>query len=491
MALGDDAIILANRKIGDQVEIIATGQMEDAQSLADISLDDTLPHHDAETAMPRSDEGRANLFSVASQISDIARSGAGSASDSTLHHTTAPAQRRVEKQTAPERAVPEFTGTESVERAFHQRERIDDSHKNPKSVGSESLPVTSELGSDVDKLSMELQSLSNKLQDSIAKQSAQLAAIAEQQSSTMNKNFKGLEINLWGSNSPNKRIHLQRLFSLGIGAELALQLVDRSDPLSSVDDAMRHSLALLKSTLPIGADKTFSAPGVTVLSGPPGGGKTTVLMKMATQHVKEHGSDSIVIVCADTRRIGAFEELQAYGRLLGVPTVHAHDISELDSLLGAFTHKQMVLVDHTLPMDEDAVALPARLLKPEDADAVRRLFVLSASTQSTAVDALIETHCRKRSVQCVLTHLDAKARLGELFSPIIRHHLPIAYWSDSASVQKPLQKADASVLIATAAAMSRRLPVTADDEWLLRLIQPSVTEYKAAPVRKTVDRELA
>jgi len=41
LALGDDAIILANRKIGDQVEIIATGQMEDAQAMAEISLDDS------------------------------------------------------------------------------------------------------------------------------------------------------------------------------------------------------------------------------------------------------------------------------------------------------------------------------------------------------------------------------------------------------------------------------------------------------------------
>jgi flagellar biosynthesis GTPase FlhF len=99
--------------------------------------------------------------------------------------------------------------------------------------------------------------------------------------------------------------------------------------------------------------------------------------------------------------------------------------------------------------------------------------VLSATSQSSTVDDVIRQHGSNRSIHCVLTHLDACARLGEIFNAIIRHHLPIAYWSDSASIQKPLQKADASVLIATAVAMSRRLSPTPDDECLLSLIQPS------------------
>ena len=92
-------------------------------------------------------------------------------------------------------------------------------------------------------------------------------------------------------------------------------------------------------------------------------------------------------------------------------------------------------------------------------------------------------------MQCVLTHLDASARLGELFNAIIRHHLPIAYWSDAASVQKPLQKADASVLIATAVAMTRRLSFTPDDEWLMRLIQPS-DELMSQPGYPTESKEV-
>lgn len=494
-ALGDDAIILANRKIGDQVEIIATGQMEDIQSLAEISID--APGAQRRTRKERadgdSDRGSDRLSRAERNSVDT-----GTETDNTVMPALSTEQTETEKtlefagvenNSAKARSTRSLFGSytdkpladseDDLQQRNEQSEyrlaepRIDTSKLTD--TRSRNARPASQRFSDIDEeyTSAGAPGIASELHESIARHNQQLTAIIEQQNTMINQFFKGLEVNLWGNTSPHRRLHLQRLLGLGLGSELAIQLVERADPNMPVDDALRQSFSLLKSTLPIGVDKTFSVPGVTIVSGPPGAGKTTVLMKIATQHVKQHGSDSIVILCADTRRIGAFEELQAYGRLLGVPTVHAHDGVELESLLDAFTHKKLVLIDHTLSMAEDAVEIPKHLLGSKHADTVRQLFVLSATSQSSTVDDVISKHCSSRSVHCVLTHLDACARLGEVFNAIIRHHLPIAYWSDSASIQKPLQKADASVLIATAVAMSRRQTPTADDECLLRLIQPS------------------
>ncbi|MFK7861394.1 MAG: hypothetical protein AB8B64_21440 [Granulosicoccus sp.] len=494
LALGDDAIILANRKIGDQVEIIATGQMEDAESLAEISLENVSqqqPSHDSQgyqrgaTPMPPGDDlaGTTKESSPAESTTIEALTAAINAEEN-----KATAVKPVQADGAADSAA--ATSARKNDAYSHAPIHLTADKRGNSTAGS--LQSSNRQGAS-GKASQPSRSDNSSLLDldnSFARHTEQLAQIIEAQGVMINQYFKGLEVNLWGNSAPNRTLHLQKLFGLGIGAELAIQLVERADPEHSVEDALRQSFALLKSTLPIGVDKTFSVPGVTILSGPPGAGKTTVLMKIATQHVKESGNDSIVIICADTRRIGAFEELQAYGRLLGVPTVHAHDSSELDSLLNAFTHKQLVLIDHTLPMDVDAVEIPKRLLKPTVADSVRQLLVLSATVQSATVDALIRRHCEGRSMQCVLTHLDASARLGEMFNAIIRHHLPIAYWSDAASIQNPLQKADASVLIATAVAMSRRLQQTPDDEWLLRLIQPS-DKMMSQPVYKKPNKEVS
>lgn len=475
LALGDDAIILANRRLDDQVEIIATGQMEDVASMSDEELSQAV-------ASPEQMDEQGELespISISSQANETSDTGLSPDGVAELQISTTEAASDTDQPDslitqlsediesisvdvpalqlqAPHSVKPDTVSLSKAARSASEAQTDSNSHAAATS-GAENTSSSSASDADQKLKSAE----ENSLHIALEKQSAQI-----------DQRFRALEVNLWGSCAPNRSLHLRRLFGLGIGAELAVRLVERVDAEMPVDDALRQSFAMLKSTLPIGNDKTLSVPGVTIMSGPPGAGKTTALIKLATQHVKQHGNQSIVIICADTRRIGAFDELQAYGRLLGVPTVHAHDASELDSLMDAFTHKQLVLIDYTLPEGEGVIELPDRLLNKDD-DSVRQLFVMPASLQSSMADALISRYCTERSVQCVLTHLDTTARLGELFNALIRHHLPVAYWSDSPSVQLPLQRADASVLVATAVAMSRRLEVSPDDEWLQKLIQPA------------------
>lgn len=489
LALGDEAIILANRKIGDQVEIIATAHMEDAQALANASVShdvapagkSTLASEASNAHQPSSSDRQSapHGSGTADLLGDTSRSLGNRDTDLLTIEQLKAAIEEVEKRvesTPDTPRNPRINSSIAENRAnSNKSNKLRDSHA---ALGERFGTVANEIRTPLEQgngsaLEQEMKKLAATVGDVVEAHNSQLVQIIESQNKLINQHFKGLEVNLWGNNVPSRKQHLQQLLSLGLGANLAVQLVERAPPEFSADEAIRHSLALLKSTLPIGSDKSSTVAGVTIISGAPGAGKTTVLMKLATQHVKEYGADSIVVICADTRRIGAFEELQAYGRLLGVPTVHAHDTTEFESLIAAFSHKQLVLVDHTLPMDADAIEIPQNLLDSEYDDSVRHLLVLSAISQSAMVDSLIERHCKNRKMQCVFTHLDANARLGELFNPIISHHLPIAYWSDAASIQKPLQKADASILIATAVAMSRRLARTADEDCLIRLIQPT------------------
>jgi flagellar biosynthesis GTPase FlhF len=493
LALGEDAIILANRRVGDQVEIIATGQMDDASTLAEVSFDNfqsksqtgvsdaqggSVSHANSQysagvQSRPSQTDRTTTIEELSKAVQESSAPSISAASSSHLEGSNAASRT--------ERSSPLNTGTDysigyTSDLPGNAKPTIDARGGRDTSADQLEAIETAE-ASILGPVDPALPSYTSGFDGEDARVLQALASQAEM----INLNFRSLAVNLWGANSPNHSTHLQRLISLGIGAELAVRLVERADPEMTVEHAMRHSLALLKSSLPIGTDKTFDLPGVTIASGAPGVGKTTVLVKMAAQHVQQYGSESIVLICADTRRIGAFEELQAYGRILGVPTVHAHDTEELESLLSAFRHKQLVLIDHTLPEDSDSVTLPSSLLGSQSDDTVRHLFILAAGLQSAMVDELILRNCKGMNMQCVLTHLDTSARLGELFNPIIRHHLPIAYWTDAASVQQPLQKADASVLVATAVAMRRRIEQSADDKWLHRLIQPTQQLVSSLP----------
>ncbi|MFK7890280.1 MAG: zeta toxin family protein [Granulosicoccus sp.] len=463
-ALGENAIILANRRVGDQVEIIATGQMDDGSTTAELNLEELQTgqgNSTEETAYQSTPKpGSIGASESVTQVKHHAAKGSAGKSAASVVKNDSDSK----------------PGAIRLQDVDYSRNHL--TSDDPLDSASEALVSTYQQDDDarlseVGGYMADRGESTSREHTSTADSEHRFLNALETQTDLINDHFRSLAVSLWGSRSPDLSMHLQRLVGLGIGAELAVRLVERADPDMHIEQALRHSLALLKATLPIGSDKTFSTSGVTVLYGAPGSGKTTVLVKMAAQHLKEHGADSIVLICADTRRIGAFEELQAYGRILGVPVVHAHDTSEMESLVSAFTHKQLVLVDHTLPNTDEAVKLPRSLTEISDPDSVRHLFVLPAGMQSATAESLIEQQCTNQRMNCILTHLDSTARLGELFSPIIRHHLPIAYWSDTSSVQQQLRKADASVLVATAVAMSRKINVSKDEQWLNRLIQPT------------------
>lgn len=440
LALGDDAIILSNRRQGNLIEIIATGQMDDAATLSDMSVDDIQEQlrSTAETLATSIAATQKEALTSTVSLSEVAVKNTESSNNANANAQVQPLPQAPLAASHSGHAVEPISSDENL--TFNQ-----DVHTESKT----------------------------HVDATVARSTNLMIAAFENQARKMDEHFRSLTVNMWGNNASSESEHLKRLLSLGIGAELSVDLVEQTITGTPLDKALRTSYAKLKTLLPVGVDKTTSVSGVTVVSGAPGSGKTTALVKLAAEHVKKQGNQSIVFICTNTRRIGAFEELEAYGRLLGVPTVHAHDTSELGSLIEAFKHKQLVLIDHTLLNDEDSVQLPECLLNPEIKDTVRQLFVLPATTQALTVDYLITNHCSAANICCVLTHLDSNARLGEILSAVIRHQLPIAYWSDSSSVQRPLQKAEASVLVATAVAMAGRIPASADDILLQRLIQPS------------------
>lgn len=437
LALGDEAIILSNRKQGNLIEIIATGQMDDAATLSDMSVDDIQ------------EELRSTAETLATSIN---------VSQKESQRTTVAS---VQAETSSANAS---TNIEERIKASAADTQIDNSPRFAEPISARKNADTSQIVKPANTVEL----------DAIVSSSTELLLAAfDRHARKTEDHFKNLTVNLWGMTSSVESDHLQKLLSLGIGAELSIELVEKTTAGASLDQALRQSYAKLRALLPIVIDKTSTVPGVTIVSGAPGSGKTTTLVKLAAEHVKSQGNQSVVFICTNTRRIGAFEELEAYGRLLGVPTVHAHDTQELGGLIEAFKHKQLVLIDHTLPNDEDSVVLPDCLLHPENSDVVRHVFVIPATTQALTIDNLIVNHCTADNISCVLTHLDSNARLGEVLSAIIRHQLPISYWSDSASVQQSLKKSDASVLIQTAAAMADSTRPTADDLMLKRLIQPS------------------
>ena len=140
--------------------------------------------------------------------------------------------------------------------------------------------------------------------------------------------------------------------------------------------------------LTLGEDRTlFDAGGVFALIGPTGVGKTTSIAKIAAHHVLRHGPRSLALITADVYRIGAQEQLRAFGRMLGVPVQVAQDREVLQRLLKEHEGCRLILIDTAgIGQRDDRVG---QLTSALEVSQVRRVLVMNAAAQPGSLEEVL------------------------------------------------------------------------------------------------------
>jgi len=199
--------------------------------------------------------------------------------------------------------------------------------------------------------------------------------------------------------------------------------------------------------------ETFEAGGVYALIGPTGVGKTTTTAKLASRHVLKYGPQSVALITVDTYRLGAHDQLRAFGRILGVPVHIAHDAAALNDLLRLRTSRQLVLID-TVGMghrDERIRNLLATLSREE----IRHVVVASSAAQAETIDESLRAYQARKSHGIIFTKLDEAARIGGALDCAIRQKLPILGVCDGQRVPEDWHSPDPRILVARALKTSR------------------------------------
>ena len=209
----------------------------------------------------------------------------------------------------------------------------------------------------------------------------------------------------------------------------------------------------------LGSEDTFLSGGVYALVGPTGVGKTTTLAKLAARCVAREGRDQVAMLTTDNFRIGALEQLQIYGRLMGVPTHSVRDAGELRRLLAELGSRKIVLIDTTGISQRDRHVAEQAAMLCDAGKTVRRLLVLNAASQGDTLDEVAYAYRNgvgEDVAGCIITKLDEASRLGAALDTAIRHRLPIHYMSVGQKVPEHLELARPDALIDRAFAMVER-----------------------------------
>lgn len=241
---------------------------------------------------------------------------------------------------------------------------------------------------------------------------------------------------------------LLRLVRQGVRESHALQIVTRIEQEmgpSKIDEETFPALVerllgrLARTQDPLARDPS-QGPAVLALIGPTGVGKTTTVAKIAARCALD-GGRKVALVTNDTYRIAAVEQLRTYARIMGVPLEVVLEPGELSRVLEAHSDKDIILIDTAgrSPMDGSQMGELKDLLCADPR--VKTLLLVSATTESSALERAVKRFISLKPVGLIGTKLDEASHFGALFSVSLQMRLPFAFFTTGQRVPEDIRSA--------------------------------------------------
>jgi len=238
-----------------------------------------------------------------------------------------------------------------------------------------------------------------------------------------------------------------KLIRAGYSPAMARAVLDRVPVDAGAPEAFRWLMDVITRNLKVSAPTAglCDEGGVVSLIGATGVGKTTTAAKLAAQCVKQYGAASVGMITLDTYRVSGYEQLRAYGRMLGVVAHLAHDRAALKDLLNLLSGKRLVIID-TAGLGQRDQRIQD-MLDVLDMPKVKKTLVLNAGSQGDTLDETLTSFKASTLHGVVLSKVDEAVKLGPALDALIRHQVTLRGVANGQRVPEDWQNPDAAALI--------------------------------------------
>ncbi len=227
--------------------------------------------------------------------------------------------------------------------------------------------------------------------------------------------------------------------------ELAERRMDRVGMSHWVEHAMVEQISVINSP-----EAWWGCRAVIALIGANGSGKTTALVKMVARFLMDNDPNEAVIVSIDSDK---HETLKGQAEILGVDFVLVEDYQDLDEVLKNLSYKRLVMIDTV------GYSYRHKRLKPQMErlsnlkQPIKAMLVLNASSEAESLEVMTASYLKTAHEvnlnldDCIVCKLDEAIRIGALLSTMARHNLRLNYQSSGSDVLEDFERGSALALV--------------------------------------------
>ncbi|KQW40442.1 flagellar biosynthesis protein FlhF [Rhizobacter sp. Root404] len=438
-ALGEDAVVLSTKPSVDGVEVLAMAPegMKQIERMA--AATPAAPAKPAARAAVQAEPAPTEVTDDVAQLSMSTLSFQDYVRDRML--------RRRSAALAPEAAAPVREEPRAAARPAPSTERHSVLEQRM------SAPAPAPLLREPPVLSDPMPVFADHAVNAAASQAAQVARRDQEDMMSELRSMKGLIEERFGAlafmeklnRQPAQARLTQKLLDCGFSPALIRKIGD-SLPMDVTDEATWAAGVLERNLLTAEAESPLEDQGgVYALVGATGVGKTTTTAKIAAAFAAKYGANNLGLITLDAYRIGAHEQLRAYGRILGVPVHTAHDRASLEDLLELLAGKKMVLIDTAGMAQRDTRT--RELLDMLSHREIRKLLVINAASQGETIEDVLISYHAPVCAGIVLSKMDEAVKLGPALDAMIRMKLKVIGVANGQRVPEDWHRLSANALV--------------------------------------------
>ncbi len=249
-------------------------------------------------------------------------------------------------------------------------------------------------------------------------------------------------------NSPIKAYMIQQLKLCGFPDNVTDALTQMIPEDSDEQKAWKIIENYLHQQLYTGEDEITQEGGIIILLGPTGVGKTTTISKLAARFAMHFGKDQVALISCDNYRIGAYEQLHTFGKIIGCAVKKVDYANQIPEALAHLDEKRLVLID-TAGMGQRDQRLQQQLhdLVTEIDYPCANYLTLPTTSHTDVLRDTVDYFQRVPLTGVILTKLDESLSIGGALGVCLEKDLRISYTTNGQRVPEDLDVANKQALI--------------------------------------------